>query len=354
MDPERGDAGLGYLSPSGYSSQAYGISRDGSTIVGTSQSNSAFDPVEAFRWTQSGGMQLLPLLPGAQVNEAERRAVNATGTLIVGSSKNSTAFTHAVRWIGSVVEDLAFAMPLHYSHAYAVSDIGLVIGGTYQDGATLVAFVWTPTLGMTDLSSFLLMHGIGTPANYRLESVRAISGDGLTFGGYGVNLTTNIREGFVATIPSPGTVVALLLAPFAAARRDAADAHRRALAMRPPAFFFPTFFATFFPPFFATFFLASCTPVPGLPSALILSKYATYAFAGIFLKCSPITSSATSSSFLNRMQHLPMSSFRPVASHASRNVFSPGALLYSPIRYSDMWFFCEASPANGSGIVGSQ
>ena len=38
-------------------------------------------------------------------------------------------------------------------------------------------------------------------------------------GGYAVNLTTNIREGFVATIPSPGTLVALLLAPFAAARR---------------------------------------------------------------------------------------------------------------------------------------
>ena len=214
-----GMQGLGYLRPSGYSSQAYGISRDGSTIVGTSQSGSAFDPLEAFRWTQSSGMQLLPLLPGAQVNEAEARAVNATGTVIVGNSKNSTAFTHAVRWTGSVVEDLAVAMPLHHSHAFAVSDTGSVIGGTYQDGATLVAFVWTPTLGMTDLSSFLLMHGIGTPANYRLESVRAISGDGLTFGGYGVNLTTNIREGFVATIPSPGTVVALLLAPFAAARR---------------------------------------------------------------------------------------------------------------------------------------
>jgi len=36
--------GLGYLSPNGYRSQAYGISRNGSVIVGTSQSNGAFGP----------------------------------------------------------------------------------------------------------------------------------------------------------------------------------------------------------------------------------------------------------------------------------------------------------------------
>ena len=78
---------------------------------------------------------------------------------------------------------------------------------------------------MKDLSSYLLMHGVATPANYRLEYVYAISGDGLNFGGLVRNLTTNIREGFVATIPSPGAAVALLLAPLVWRRRSARLAH---------------------------------------------------------------------------------------------------------------------------------
>jgi len=78
-------------------------------------------------------------------------------------------------------------MPLHHSRAYAVGDNGSVVGGSYQDGGVSAAFVWTPSLGMIDLSAFLLSQGISAPLNYRLEYVYAISGDGMTFGGQAVN-----------------------------------------------------------------------------------------------------------------------------------------------------------------------
>ena len=53
--------GLGFL-PSGTYSQAFGVSADGSVIVGTG--NSTVSGAEAFRWTSSAGIVGLGVLPG--------------------------------------------------------------------------------------------------------------------------------------------------------------------------------------------------------------------------------------------------------------------------------------------------
>ena len=54
-------SGLGDLPGGSFDSYAYGVSGDGSTVVGRSTSGSGN---EAFRWTESGGMQGLGDLQG--------------------------------------------------------------------------------------------------------------------------------------------------------------------------------------------------------------------------------------------------------------------------------------------------
>ena len=58
---------LGDLPGGGFFSQAFGVSADGSTVVGGSNSQSSIGP-EAFRWTAGGGMVGLGDLPGGFFN----------------------------------------------------------------------------------------------------------------------------------------------------------------------------------------------------------------------------------------------------------------------------------------------
>ncbi len=219
-----GMQGLGYTRPNGTLSIANGISRDGSTIVGFSESDGPGGDVEAFRWTQAGGMDSLPGLSGAPFISHEAEAVNADGSVVVGRGPSATpqGHNHAIRWLNGVPEDLGTVAGFSRSVAWAVDDSGAVIGGVTYTGQPTSAFVWTPSTGMVLLSDYLSEFGILTPAGYRLEEVYAISGDGRTFAGLARDSTTNIREGFVATIPAPTTPGALLLGVLLLSR------HRRA------------------------------------------------------------------------------------------------------------------------------
>jgi probable HAF family extracellular repeat protein len=141
---------------------------------------------------------LKPLAGGS----SSARAVNADGTVIVGSSKSVGAFTHACRWVNGQPEDLSSAAIQQNGLAYAVSDDGTVIGGQIGFNFPGSAFVWTKGLGMLEATDYLALHGVTVPSGYKLENVYAISGDGLTFGGVARDLTTTKREGWVARVTS--------------------------------------------------------------------------------------------------------------------------------------------------------
>jgi probable HAF family extracellular repeat protein len=215
---QTGMQGLGYARPNGSYAEARGISRDGSTIVGMSQSGGAVGPVDAFMWTASGGMHALPSLPGAAFVYNDANAVNADGSVIVGDATTASGLAHAARWTSAGVQDLGVVAPWTVSIAYAVSGDGDVIGGILNGLGGDLAFVWTADSGMSLLSDYLGAHGVVVPAGYRLEDVYAISGDGLTFGGVARNLSTNVREGFVATVPAPCSLL-ILLGPALRRRR---------------------------------------------------------------------------------------------------------------------------------------
>src|SRR5690606_23749775 len=99
---ETGMQSIGHLRPEGTKTQALAISRDGSTIVGASQSFGSGGPTEAFSWTESGGFTALPRLPGASSTAwSQAHAVNVDGSVIVGQADNTQGLTRAVRWTAS-------------------------------------------------------------------------------------------------------------------------------------------------------------------------------------------------------------------------------------------------------------
>src|SRR5690606_7347821 len=61
---------------------AYGVSGDGSVVVGVGYHSGTFG--QAFRWTESGGMQALGWLPGGVYSRAN--AISRDGSTIVGDS----------------------------------------------------------------------------------------------------------------------------------------------------------------------------------------------------------------------------------------------------------------------------
>ena len=79
-------SGLGRLPGRGTTSVAFGVSADGSTVVG--QSGDRRNNFEAFRWTEAGGMVGLGDLPGGDFGSVAF-GVSADGSTIVGQSEVS-------------------------------------------------------------------------------------------------------------------------------------------------------------------------------------------------------------------------------------------------------------------------
>jgi len=213
---------MGHLRPGGYLSQARGISRDGITIVGMSQSTGV--ATEAFRWTQNGGMVALPNLPGSTILETFANAANADGSVIVGNAASATPqnYYHAVRWTAAGIQDLGVLPGRINSHAYATSDDGNVIGGISAVFPNETPFVWTPLTGMIPLADHLASSGVIIPQGWTLTYLSAISGDGMTFGGQ-ARSPAGITEGFVATVPAPSGLVIVIGSALLLVRRRRAD-----------------------------------------------------------------------------------------------------------------------------------
>lgn len=76
------------------SSEAYGVSADGSVVVGASTYGGNIG--QAFRWTSATGMVALGVLPGDWSSTAT--AVSADGSVVVGYSQNLAYGAQAFRW----------------------------------------------------------------------------------------------------------------------------------------------------------------------------------------------------------------------------------------------------------------
>jgi len=142
--------GLGWL-PGDRGSAGWGVSADGSVVVGESISDSRR---EAFRWTASGGMQGLGHLPGG---DFESRALGASqdGSVVVGEGRSVSGW-EAFRWTASSgMQSLGVPEGYINSQALSVSGEGsVVIGNCWgYDSSRATGFVWTKTGGFAMLLS---------------------------------------------------------------------------------------------------------------------------------------------------------------------------------------------------------
>jgi probable HAF family extracellular repeat protein len=134
--------GLGHLHERIRESAAYGVSADGSVVVGYSTSGPGTPgpaTFEGFRWTEAGGMVGLGHVSGGGT-DSRAYGVSADGAVVVGSS-NSAAF----RWTeaGGMVH-----LGNNSRHAHGVSADGGVVVGERRSGADMEAFRWTAETGV--------------------------------------------------------------------------------------------------------------------------------------------------------------------------------------------------------------
>ncbi|HWP30671.1 MAG TPA: hypothetical protein VNK96_02955 [Fimbriimonadales bacterium] len=185
-----GMQGIGDLSGGGFSSSAYDCSSDGSVLVGISNSSNGW---EAFRWTQEGGMKGLGFLPGGFFYSIAY-GVSADGSVVVGFSFSDIG-DQAFRWTQSTGMQGLGELPggFYYSFAYGVSGNGSAVVGYSSSGNGEEAFRWTQATGMQGIGD--LPGGIFGSVAYD------VSEDGTIIVGYGLT-TNNVPEGFRWTLTS--------------------------------------------------------------------------------------------------------------------------------------------------------
>jgi len=241
-----GMVGLGYL-PGGDYSLARAISADGSVVVGYSWSTSG---QQAFRWTVGGGMVGLDDLLGG-IFYSDAHAVSADGTTVAGYSESESGL-EAFRWTAgtamdglgylpggdysiatlvfgdgagvagwskSASGDQAFRWTINYgmsglgdlpggdfqSSALAMSADGYVIVGSSETGLGSEAFYWRVSRGIVNLKEMLEQEYGLDMTGWTLTRAIAISDDGLTVVGDGINPNGDEEAWIVRFLPGEGT-----------------------------------------------------------------------------------------------------------------------------------------------------
>jgi uncharacterized membrane protein len=200
----------------GGESHAYGVSGDGLTAVGSSDSASG---LQATSWLGTGAPVALGDLTGGAFR-SQALAASDDGLTIVGDSDSSNG-TEAFIWqvLMTGLGDLAGG--IFSSTAFDVTDGGVVVGSS--SGTTVTeAFIWDSQHGMLSLTDVLVANGLAAQvAGWTLTEARAISDDGLTIAGFGINPDGD-TEGWITTIsaiPEPSTALLLGMGLALLARR---------------------------------------------------------------------------------------------------------------------------------------
>ena len=189
--------GLGDLSGSSFYSTAWGVSADGTIVVGQGTGDSG---TQAFVWDGTNGMDGLGDLPGGSFNSSAQ-AVSADGSIIVGwgrSEPGKEAFVwdsvNGMRGLG----DLSGGV--FDSVAYGVSRDGSRIVGTGKSDSGSEAFIWDEVNGMRSLKDVLTDLGLDL-TGWSLWDAYRISDDGKTISGRGQNPDGN-SEAWIAYLGS--------------------------------------------------------------------------------------------------------------------------------------------------------
>jgi probable HAF family extracellular repeat protein len=194
-----GMVGLGDLPGGNFDSHAYALSADGRVIVGYSSSSNG---TEAFRWTTANGMTQLGDFAGGLLNSIAY-AVSADGAIVVGYGYTATTSHEAFRWSAiSGLDPLDFVPCDTQSIARAVSGDGSIVVGDPQTTQGDCVFIWDPSHGIRRLREVLINDYGMDLTGWTLRQALAVSADGKTIVGYGIN-PSGQTEGWIADLRPP-------------------------------------------------------------------------------------------------------------------------------------------------------
>jgi uncharacterized membrane protein len=171
--------------------EAQAASSDGSVVVGSSYNT--INGSEAWRWTAATGAQPIGVLsaaPGA-IGSAKRAKPRAP----IVASERADART------GSGIDGF-FAQ----AFAFAVSDDGNVVVGASGTFPFRSPTIWTPATGMQYLADYAAAHGVPIPAGWTPNTALALSADGLSIGGWGIDADSSLNSFIVDFHSSRSTV----------------------------------------------------------------------------------------------------------------------------------------------------
>lgn len=183
---------------------AYDANSNGTIAVGVSGGIASL-------WDLSGppSQTLLGTLTGDNASQAD--GVSADGTVVVGSS-NDGASARAFRWtletgmtdLGRLNEDATST-----SATFVSSNAQYILGRSFG-GDGLTGFIWTELAGMTSVESYLLAGGVDL-TDWSGIVATGITDDGRYLTGQGTY--QGLQQGFVAeVVPEPSTYALLALA----------------------------------------------------------------------------------------------------------------------------------------------
>ena len=178
--------GLGDLPGGTFSSTAYDVSADGSTVVGSSRIIGKYEPFpgeiiteetsEAFRWTQEDGMQGLGDLPGGTFSSGATK-VSADGSIVVGGSSSFGFRGKPFRWTQQGGMEMLAGI-VEQGQSYFVS--GLSADGSIVVGISRGASVGPDVFRWTEDGGEEIITELAAPPEYPPD----ISANGSTIAGY--------------------------------------------------------------------------------------------------------------------------------------------------------------------------
>lgn len=181
---------------SNQTSNAFAISADASTVVGIGHAVLT----GAVLWNAAGEGSILGLLPGDTATGAS--AVSRDGSVVIGNSTQASSQRRPFRWTRQTGMNAMASTsgPFTEVNASAVSGDGRLIVGWGSTAAGETALIWDETHGMRRLEDMLKIDYQTTFAGWTLSRATAISDDGHSIAGVGVN-PNGITEGWLVKLP---------------------------------------------------------------------------------------------------------------------------------------------------------
>jgi len=165
--------------------EALAATADGSVVVGGGYYTA--NGSEAWRWTAATGTQPIGILPTGMPAAARAASTNAQSARFDLKQARTAAAPDG------------FLPP--ESYAFAVSDDGNIIVGASGMWPVRTASIWTPQDGLQVLADYVTARGVTIPDGWFLAAATAISADGETIGGWGLD-ADGIMAAFVIDLHS--------------------------------------------------------------------------------------------------------------------------------------------------------